>query len=238
MGAVLVIAGSYYWPLALLLFIVYPLFTWLTALTSRRWQKLEHEKNVELDLAGGRFAEVIGQIRVVKSYVRERQELADFDDHYRAAVTTTHRQSHWWHLMDVARRGSLNLIFFGIYVIIFWRTAAGAFTLGDMVMLLQMIALARTPVMMMSYLVDSSQHAIAGSRSYFEVMDETPSPRPPSAASGRPISMPRWGRRRRRPVCPRPTMGRRRPGLRIRGRELRLRRGLRPAGHLVRGGAG
>lgn len=176
-GAVLVIAGSYYWPLALLLFIVYPLFTWLTALTSRRWQKLEHEKNAELDLAGGRFAEVIGQIRVVKSFVRERQELAAFDDHYRAAVATTHRQSHWWHLMDVARRGSLNVIFFGIYIIIFWRTAAGAFTLGDMVMLLQMIALARTPVMMMSYLVDSSQHAIAGSRSYFEVMDELPEPR-------------------------------------------------------------
>lgn len=30
--------------------------------------------------------------------------------------------------------------------------------------------------MMMSFLVDSSQHAIAGSKSYFEVMDETPEP--------------------------------------------------------------
>ncbi|HHU37889.1 MAG TPA: ABC transporter ATP-binding protein [Propionibacterium sp.] len=174
--AVLVIAGFYSWPLTLLLLIIYPLFTWLTALTSKRWQKLEGEKNVELDAAGGRFAEVIGQIKVTKSFVRERTELDTFDDHYRRVVATTHTQSAWWHRMDVARRGSLNVIFFGIYLIIFAQTASGQFSLGDMVLLIQLVAMARTPVMMMSFLVDSSQHAIAGSRSYFEVMDETPEP--------------------------------------------------------------
>ena len=189
--AVLVISLFYSWPLALLLLIIYPLFTWLTALTSKRWQKLEGEKNVELDAAGGRFAEVIGQIKVVKSFVRERTELEAFDGHYGKAVATTHTQSSWWHRMDVARRGSLNVIFFGIYLIIFAQTAAGIFTLGDMVLLIQLVAMARTPVTMMSFLVDSSQHAIAGSKSYFEVMDETPEPlaaltptaRVPSAAT-------------------------------------------------------
>ena len=189
--AVLVISAFYSWPLALLLLVIYPLFTWLTALTSRRWQRLEGEKNTELDAAGGRFAEVIGQIKVTKSFVRERSELATFDEHYGRAIATTNRQSSWWHRMDVARRGSLNVIFFGIYLIIFAQTAAGIFTLGDMVLLIQLVAMARTPVMMMSFLVDSSQHAIAGSKSYFEVMDETPEPlaaltptaRVPSAAT-------------------------------------------------------
>ena len=174
--AVLGISLYYSWPLALLLLIIYPLFTWLTALTSKRWQVLEGEKNVELDAAGGRFAEVIGQIKVTKSFVRERTELDTFDGHYRRAVATTNTQSSWWHRMDVARRGSLNVIFFGIYLIIFAQTASGIFTLGDMVLLIQLVAMARTPVMMMSFLVDSSQHAIAGSKSYFEVMDETPEP--------------------------------------------------------------
>ncbi|MDO5534796.1 MAG: ABC transporter ATP-binding protein [Propionibacteriaceae bacterium] len=174
--AVLGISLFYSWPLALLLLLIYPLFTWLTALTSKRWQKLEGEKNEELDAAGGRFAEVIGQIKVTKSFVRERNELETFDGHYDRAVATTHTQSSWWHRMDVARRGSLNVIFFGIYLIIFAQTAAGVFTLGDMVLLIQLVAMARTPVMMMSFLVDSSQHAIAGSKSYFEVMDETPEP--------------------------------------------------------------
>ena len=174
--AVLGISLFYSWPLALLLLVIYPLFTWLTALTSRRWQALEGEKNAELDSAGGRFAEVIGQIKVTKSFVRERSELDTFDDHYRRAVATTRIQSSWWHRMDVARRGSLNVIFFGIYLIIFAQTAAGAFSLGDMVLLIQLVAMARTPVTMMSFLVDSSQHAIAGSKSYFEVMDEIPEP--------------------------------------------------------------
>ncbi len=174
--AVLFIAAFYSWPLALLLLIIYPLFTWLTALTSKRWQKLEGEKNVELDAAGGRFAEVIGQIKVTKSFVRERSELELFDGHYARAVRLTTTQSSWWHRMDVARRGSLNVIFFGIYLIIFAQTASGAFSLGDMVLLIQLVAMAKNPVMMMSFLVDSSQHAIAGSKSYFEVMDETPEP--------------------------------------------------------------
>ena len=174
--AVLGISLYYSWPLALLLLIIYPLFTWLTALTSKRWQALEGEKNDELDAAGGRFAEVIGQIKVTKSFVRERTELDTFDGHYRRAVATTNTQSSWWHRMDVARRGSLNIIFFGIYLIIFAQTASGIFSLGDMVLLIQLVAMARTPVMMMSFLVDSSQHAIAGSKSYFEVMDETPEP--------------------------------------------------------------
>ncbi|WP_282004875.1 ABC transporter ATP-binding protein [Propioniciclava sinopodophylli] len=174
--AVLGISLYYSWPLALLLLIIYPLFTWLTALTSKRWQVLEGEKNDELDAAGGRFAEVIGQIKVTKSFVRERTELDTFDGHYRRAVATTNTQSSWWHRMDVARRGSLNIIFFGIYLIIFAQTASGIFTLGDMVLLIQLVAMARTPVMMMSFLVDSSQHAIAGSKSYFEDMDETPEP--------------------------------------------------------------
>lgn len=189
--AVLGISAFYSWPLAVLLLVIYPLFTWLTALTSKRWQKLEGEKNTELDAAGGRFAEVIGQIKVTKSFVRERSELETFDAHYARAVGLTTTQSSWWHRMDVARRGSLNVIFFGIYLIIFAQTASGAFTLGDMVLLIQLVAMARTPVMMMSFLVDSSQHAIAGSKSYFEVMDETPEPHAAieaePAASGWPV---------------------------------------------------
>ena len=193
--AVLGISLFYSWPLALLLLIIYPLFTWLTALTSKRWQKLEGEKNVELDAAGGRFAEVIGQIKVTKSFVRERTELDAFDDHYRRAVATTTTQSSWWHRMDVARRGSLNVIFFGIYLIIFAQTAAGIFTLGDMVLLIQLVAMARTPVTMMSFLVDSSQHAIAGSKSYFEVMDETPEPLSALAPTARvPSAATQWER--------------------------------------------
>src|SRR5699024_6529563 len=71
--AVLVISAGYSWPLALLLALIFPVYMGLTAMTSKRWQVLEGEKNEQVDLAGGRFAEVIGQINVVKSFVAERR---------------------------------------------------------------------------------------------------------------------------------------------------------------------
>lgn len=70
----------------------------------------------------------------------------------------------------------MALIFFGIYGLIFWRTLDGHFSIGDMVMLLQLVNMAKQPVFMMSWIVDISQRAIAGSKDYFKVMEETPEP--------------------------------------------------------------
>ncbi|MDN6400915.1 MAG: ATP-binding cassette domain-containing protein, partial [Brachybacterium sp.] len=78
-----------------------------------------------------------------------------------------------WHRMDVIRRAFLNLIFFGIYVIIFVRTVQGQFTIGEMVLLIQLMSMAKAPVESMSWVIDSAQRAIAGSKDYFRVM-ETP----------------------------------------------------------------
>ena len=180
--AVLVVTASYSVWLTLLLVVIYPVYMWLTALTSKHWQPLEREKNQQFDIAGGRFAEAIGQIRVVKSFAAEWRELRVFNDHYARTVDVTHGQSRYWHLMDVARRGAFALIFFAIYVIIFTSTASGAFTLGAMVLLIQLVAMAKQPVTMMSYLVDSSQRAIAGSNSYLEALDELPEAHAPFGA--------------------------------------------------------
>ena len=46
------------------------------------------------------------------------------------------------------------------------------YSVGTMVMLIQLVTMAKQPVSGMSYLVDISQRAIAGSKSYFDVMEE------------------------------------------------------------------
>ena len=181
-GAALVIIASYSPWLALLLVAIYPVFTWLTMLTSRRWQVLEGQKNTAFDIAGGRFAEVVGQIRVVKSFGSQQRELDHFTGQYDTTVAITRVQSAFWHRMDVLRGIALNVIFFGIYVIIFTTTVQGAFTIGVMVLLIQLVTMARAPVTMMSYLVDSAQRAITGSTDYLAVMDEVEEPSPPADA--------------------------------------------------------
>ena len=172
--AVLAISAWFYWPLAVLLAIAYPVYLWLTALTSRRWQRIEGDKNEHVDVASGRFAEVVGQMRVVKSFVGERRELAAFSDRFRSTEALTAEQSRHWHRMDAIRQGVLHVIFFGLYTIIFVRTVLGFFSLGEMVMLIQLISMARQPVTSLSWVVDTAQRAIAGSKSYFEVMDLDP----------------------------------------------------------------
>ena len=165
---------SYSWVLAAMIAILYPLFLWVTARTSKQWQQWQQDKNVEQDVATGRFAEVVSQIRVVKSFVREKLEHSAFTKHYDHYVSLSSRQSAYWHKMDVTRRIILNMVFFVIVAFVFVNTAQGKFTLGDMVLLLQLITQMRFPIFNMSFIVDSYQKAVAGSKDYFEVMAITP----------------------------------------------------------------
>ncbi|CAB0573125.1 ABC transporter ATP-binding protein [Corynebacterium diphtheriae] len=171
-ASVLGIAATYYWPLAVLLATIIPIYMWLTSLTSKKWQVIEGKKNEQIDLAGGRFAEVVSQVKVVKSFVSETRELHSFGEHYEETVTFTRQQSRFWHFMDTLRTGSMNLVFFAIYLVLFYRTLHGYFTLGDMVLLIQLVNMARTPMTMMSWMVDTTQRAITGSKDYFEVMEQ------------------------------------------------------------------
>ncbi|WP_421083472.1 ABC transporter ATP-binding protein [Rothia nasimurium] len=190
--SVIVISSLYYWPLGLLLIIIFPVYFWLTSKTSEKWQVWEGEKNENIDIASGRFAEVIGQIRVVKSFGRERRELSDFGTRFEKTIGLTRAQSKFWHSMDVARLSFLNLIFFALYLLIFLKTLTGDFTIGDMVLLIQLLAMAVAPINSLSWIVDTAQRAITGSKDYFEVMERQADARAlaltAGAGAGRPAS--------------------------------------------------
>src|SRR5699024_12684826 len=94
--AILAITAFYYWLLAILLAVVFHIYMWLTELTSRRWLKFEKSKNEHIDIANGRFAEVVGQMKVAKPFVAEVRELDSFSKHYRGYVSTTRTHSLWW----------------------------------------------------------------------------------------------------------------------------------------------
>lgn len=165
---------SYSWVLAVLIVVLYPLFMWITAKTSKKWQVWQKQKNLETDIASGRFAEVVSQIRVVKSYVQEKREFKLFADRSQSVVDITSRQSKYWHNMDILRRTVLNVIFLVVTGFIFVQTARSAYTIGDMVLLLQLLTQMRFPIFNMSYLVDTMQRAIAGCKDYFSVMELEP----------------------------------------------------------------
>ena len=170
----LVIVSYYSWQVAVMLALLYPVFVWLTAKTSSRWQDYQTQINKHLDVSSGRFAESVSQVKVVKSFIQEARELSFFNKHLKSAVDITRPQSRYWHNQDVFRRLVLNVIFLAVSAYIFIETANGRFTVGQMVLLIQYAALVRMPIFSISYLIDQTQRAIADSKDFFEVLDEQP----------------------------------------------------------------
>lgn len=170
----LVVMYTYSWEMATLMLVVYPLFMWLTAITSKKWQVWQKEINQETDIASGRFAEAIGQIKVVKSFIREKSEYKEFSDRNKKIISVTKVQSKYWHRMDNLRRIVLNIIFFVVTAYLFYFTMIGRFSIGDMVLLMTLMTQMRAPIFSMSFIIDAVQRAIAGSRDYFEVMSVEP----------------------------------------------------------------
>lgn len=170
----LIIVARYSWVVALLFAALYPIFLWLTGRTSVKWQVYQQDINEATDIASGRFAEVVSEVKVTKSYTSEKSEISFFKRMLKKTIATTYPQSKLWHSQDIYRRLILNAIFGLVYAYIFWQAVEGNFTVGETVLLIQYGALIRLPIFSMSFLVDQTQRAIADSKDYFTAMNERP----------------------------------------------------------------
>lgn len=170
----LIVVAIYSWQVALMLFSLFPIYIYMTFRTSNKWQKWQGEINTQSDIATGRFAESVGQVKVVKSFVQEARELSFFNRHMSNIVKTTKPQSKYWHTKDVQRRLILNIIFFGVFSYIFIEAARGVFSSGQAVALILYAMQIRIPIFTISFLVENTQRAISDSKDYFSVMELRP----------------------------------------------------------------
>lgn len=162
------------WEVGLMLLVLYPIFVVMTIRTSSVWQEYQTKKNHNYDVANGRFAEAISQVKVVKSYGQERREQKYFSHYLNNALRLNRPQSAFWHKQDIKRRLVLNLIFFGVYGFIFVRGVQGAFTPGQAVTLMLYAINIRIPIFTISFLVESTQRAVSDSRDYFQALSLEP----------------------------------------------------------------
>jgi ATP-binding cassette subfamily B protein len=167
----LVVVAFYSWQVALMLFALYPIFTYMTVRSSGKWLSFQKIKNEHMDIASGRFAEAVGQVKVVKSFAQEKHELSYFAKHFAVFEKTNRPQSAHWHKQDIKRRVILNVIFFAVYLYIFVQGAKGMFSPGEAVALILYAMNIRIPIFTISWLVEQTQRAVADSRDYFEVMN-------------------------------------------------------------------
>lgn len=171
---ILSIVAYYSWQTALMMLALYPIYIFVTTRTSQKWRDWQADKNRNFDIANGRFGEVINQVKVVKSFLREKSEVHYFDDHYGQALAINRPQSRYWHSHDIYRRLILNLIFLGIYLYIFTQAAHGHIGVGAAVTLILYGIQIRIPIFTISMLVDSWQRAVTDSKDYFDIMTLQP----------------------------------------------------------------
>ncbi len=167
----IVILAYYNLPIAFFTFILFPIYLMLSYYSTVKWGKEEVKKNKIEDITRGRINEVIGNIRLVKGFTREKAEFSSVSEGLTQINKIYAGQSSTFHKFDFARNFSLILILFAINVIVFYNTFTGALTLGEMVLVLQLFNQARIPLFAMSFILTQVQQAEQGSKEYFEILD-------------------------------------------------------------------
>lgn len=157
-------------PIAFFTFLLFPFYLVISYYSTLKWGQEEVVKNRLEDISRGRIQEVISNIRLVKSFITERKEFHFVERNLDEINTIYARQSKNFHVYDFFRGLSLIVILFIINVLVFYNTFTSALTIGEMVLILQLVNQARMPLFAMSYILTQVQIAESGSKEFFEVM--------------------------------------------------------------------
>lgn len=170
--SVLTIAVLAYYnvPIAAFTFLLFPVYLIISHYSTVKWGTHEVEKNKIEDITRGRIQEVISNIRLVKSFISEKQEFATAEKNLSEINAIYAKQSQEFHVYDFFRGLSLIIILFIINILVFYNTFIGVLTIGEMVLILQLVNQARMPLFAMSYILSQVQMAESGSKEFFEVM--------------------------------------------------------------------
>lgn len=158
-------------PIAIFTLLLFPVYMIISYYSTVRWGKAEIEKNKIEDVTRGRIQEVILNIPLVKSFNNELNEYKNVAENLRDINKIYAGQSRTFHIFDFLRGLSLNLVLLFINIIVFYDTFKGTLSLGEMVLILQLVAQARRPLFAMSFILTRVQSAESGSKEFFEILN-------------------------------------------------------------------
>ncbi len=167
----IVVLAYYSLSVAALTFALFPIYLYLSTRSTKVWGREEEAKNKLEDTNRGRIQEVIGNIKVVKSFNTEKVEYGIVSNNLTEVNKIYARQSNTFHIFDFLRNISLNVILLIINIIVFINTFKGFLTIGEMVLILQLINQARRPLFAMSFILTQVQTAESGSKEFFEILE-------------------------------------------------------------------
>lgn len=150
---------------------VFPVYIGISSYSTKRWGVIQQQKNVHEDAARGRIQEVISTMALVKTYNTKKKEWRYVSDEYGEINRLYDKQSTLYHVLNFIREFGLEMAFVVILFLIFRGTYLGALTLGEMVLIIQLLNQLRWPLFGMSYILEQVQRAEADSKAFFEVIN-------------------------------------------------------------------
>ncbi|QQS39397.1 ABC transporter ATP-binding protein [Candidatus Woesebacteria bacterium] len=156
--------------IGLLALSVFPVYIAISSYSTTRWGKLQEEKNVHEDQTRGRIQEVISNIKLVKTYNTQMSEWKYVSDKYKTINKIYDKQSTQYHILNFIREFGLEISFVAILFLVFRKTFYGELSLGEMVLIIQLMGQLRWPLYGMSYILERIQRAEADSKAFFEVL--------------------------------------------------------------------
>lgn len=165
------VLAKYNVPIAFFTFILFPIYTYLSYYSSKKWGESEVAKNQIEDKSRGRIQEVVMNMILVKSFNRQKSEYQFISNKLAESNVIYANQSKSFHIFDFLRGLSLNFILLLINIIVFLNTFQGKLSIGEMVLIIQLVAQARRPLFAMSFILSRIQSAESGSKEFFEVLN-------------------------------------------------------------------
>jgi len=170
-STIIILVLSRYDPIiAVFIALLFPVYILLSHKSTVRWGKEEQAKNKIEDIIRGRIQETIANMSLVKSFIRQSDEYAFVSKNLEESNQIYARQSKTFHLFDFLRGLALQVTLFGVNIFVFWNAFHGKLSLGETVLILQMVNQARIPLFAMSFILTQLQLAEAGSKEYLEIL--------------------------------------------------------------------
>lgn len=162
----------YYSPLiALLAFTVFPLYIYVSHMSTKKWGAFQKERNSISDVLYGRIQEVLSNMKLVKSYNTQAVEYKLLETNLTKSLGIYDKQSLTYHLLNFVRNLGLEIVLTVIAIIIFYQTYNGIITFGTLVLILQLLNQLRRPLFASSFILERIQQAESGSKEFFEILE-------------------------------------------------------------------
>lgn len=157
--------------IALLALSVFPVYIAISSYSTKKWGEVQKKKNVHEDASRGRIQESISNIKLIKTYNTQKKEWDFVSSKYGLINKLYDKQSDTYHSLNFVRGFGLELAFVGILFITINNTYSGQLSIGEMVLIIQIINQLRWPLGGMSFILEQIQKAEADSKAFFEVIE-------------------------------------------------------------------